>query len=52
VVADAELGRVVTTPWGADVNLRAILLHMIQETARHNGHADIMRESIDGTTGQ
>lgn len=52
VVADAKLGRVVTTPWGAEVNLRAILLHMIQETAQHNGHADIIRESIDGTTGQ
>jgi hypothetical protein len=25
---------------------------MIQETARHNGHADIIREAIDGTTGQ
>lgn len=37
--------------WGAEVNLRAILLHMIQETARHNGHADILRETINGTTG-
>jgi hypothetical protein len=32
--------------------LRAILVHMIQETARHNGHADIIREAIDGATGQ
>jgi len=52
VVADAELDRVVTTPWGAKVNLRAIMLHMVQETARHNGHADIIRESIDGEVGQ
>jgi uncharacterized damage-inducible protein DinB len=52
VVASAELDDIVTTPWGATVNLRAILLHMIQETARHNGHADIIRESIDGMTGQ
>lgn len=37
--------------WGAEVNLRAILLHMVQETARHNGHADILRETINGTTG-
>jgi uncharacterized damage-inducible protein DinB len=46
------LDDVVTTPWGAQVNLRAILAHMIQETARHNGHADVIREAIDGTTGQ
>jgi uncharacterized damage-inducible protein DinB len=34
------------------VSLRWILLHMIEETARHNGHADLLRESIDGATGQ
>jgi len=52
VVAAGGLDDVVTTPWGAEVNLRAILLHMIQESARHNGHADIIREIIDGTTGE
>lgn len=31
--------------------LRVILGHMIEETARHAGHADILREQIDGTTG-
>jgi uncharacterized damage-inducible protein DinB len=31
--------------------LRWILTHMIEETARHNGHADILREQIDGTVG-
>ncbi len=31
--------------------LRWILVHMIEETARHNGHADILRELIDGATG-
>ena len=51
-IANNRLDDVVTTPWGAQVNLRAILAHMIQETARHNGHADIIREAIDGTTGQ
>jgi uncharacterized damage-inducible protein DinB len=51
VVAAGDLDDVVTTPWGAPVNLRAILAHMIQETARHNGHADLVREAIDGTTG-
>jgi hypothetical protein len=33
------------------LNVRWILLHMIEETARHAGHADIIRESIDGSTG-
>jgi uncharacterized damage-inducible protein DinB len=32
------------------VSLRAILAHMIEETARHAGHADILREQIDGAT--
>jgi hypothetical protein len=33
-------------------SLRWILIHMIEETARHNGHADLMRETIDGQTGE
>ncbi len=33
------------------VSLRRILVHMIEETARHGGHADILREQIDGATG-
>jgi uncharacterized damage-inducible protein DinB len=37
---------------GERFNLRWILLHMIEETARHNGHADLLRESIDGETGE
>ena len=36
---------------GEPINLRWIMLHMIEETARHDGHADLLRESIDGTTG-
>lgn len=32
--------------------LRWILLHMIEEYARHNGHADFLREAIDGATGE
>ena len=32
--------------------LRWILVHLIEEYSRHNGHADLIRESIDGTTGQ
>ena len=37
--------------WGEDVSLRLIMLHMIHEYARHNGHADFLREGIDGTVG-
>lgn len=33
------------------VSLRWILIHMIEEYARHNGHADLLRECIDGATG-
>ncbi|WP_381561806.1 DinB family protein [Streptomyces eurythermus] len=33
------------------VSLRWILMHMIEEYARHNGHADLLRERIDGVTG-
>jgi hypothetical protein len=32
--------------------LREILVHMIEEYARHNGHADFLRERIDGRVGQ
>ncbi|MBG0824812.1 DinB family protein [Planomonospora sp. ID91781] len=37
---------------GEEVSLRWILVHMIEEYARHNGHADIIREHIDGVTGE
>jgi uncharacterized damage-inducible protein DinB len=33
-------------------SLRWVLVHMIEEYARHNGHADLLRESIDGETGE
>jgi uncharacterized damage-inducible protein DinB len=36
---------------GLRVDLRWILLHLTEETARHNGHLDILREMLDGTTG-
>ena len=37
---------------GREVSMRWILNHMIEEYSRHNGHADILRERIDGETGQ
>jgi hypothetical protein len=39
-------------PNGESPSLRWILVHMIEEYARHNGHADLIRESIDGLTGE
>ena len=41
-----------TQPRGGDQTLRWIMLHMIEETARHNGHADLIREALDGATGE
>ena len=39
-------------PSGESPSLRWILVHMIEEYARHNGHADFIREAIDGSTGE
>lgn len=40
------------TSWsGETVSLRWVLIHMIEETARHAGHLDILRELVDGVTG-
>jgi uncharacterized damage-inducible protein DinB len=41
-----------TWPDGRAPSLRWILCHMIEEYARHNGHADLIREAIDGETGE
>jgi uncharacterized damage-inducible protein DinB len=37
---------------GEPFTLRWIMVHMIEETARHNGHVDLLREAIDGVTGE
>ncbi|MYV90063.1 DinB family protein [Streptomyces sp. SID1034] len=37
---------------GESISLRYILTHMIEEYARHNGHADLLREVLDGATGE
>ena len=49
-----DLGQLARRVWpdGRAPSLRWILCHMIEEYARHNGHADILRESIDGETGE
>ncbi|MBE1611457.1 DinB family protein [Actinopolymorpha pittospori] len=37
--------------WGEDVSLRMVMVHVLLEYARHNGHADFLREGVDGTVG-
>jgi uncharacterized damage-inducible protein DinB len=53
-IESLSLDTVGQVPWGprSELPLRRILVHMIAETQRHAGHADIVRELIDGTTGQ
>ncbi|MGI8751372.1 MAG: DinB family protein [Acidimicrobiales bacterium] len=50
--ADLDDLSVGTTHDGEQWNLRWILTHLIEETTRHNGHADLIREAIDGTVGE
>lgn len=53
IEAEAESLDVVvhSERWGEDVTLRLIMTHVLLEYGRHNGHADFLREGIDGTTG-
>jgi uncharacterized damage-inducible protein DinB len=53
-LADGGLGQLARRGWpdGRAPSLRWILCHMIEEYARHNGHADLLRESVDGLTGE
>ena len=43
---------VYTLPGDDTISLRELLLHMVEEYARHCGHADLLRECVDGRTGQ
>ena len=55
-VPEDDLGRVLTFSRGTDepetVSIRDLVVHMIEEYARHCGHADLLRECVDGRTGQ
>ncbi|MFE4369108.1 DinB family protein [Streptomyces sp. NPDC056835] len=58
LIADASLGdsgrlseQDASMVGDQGVSLRWIMVHMIEEYARHNGHADLIREQIDGVTG-
>lgn len=50
VISRASLDETRTTPRG-ETTMRWLLVHMIEETARHAGHADLIREMVDGSTG-
>jgi uncharacterized damage-inducible protein DinB len=52
IVEAAPLDDESTHPRRTGYSLRWILAHMLEETARHNGHLDLMREVIDGVTGE
>jgi uncharacterized damage-inducible protein DinB len=53
-LAEGGLERLAQRTWpdGRAPSLRWILVHMIEEYARHNGHADLIRESVDGLVGE
>jgi Protein of unknown function (DUF664) len=51
IVAEANLDDIAGNS-KSERSLRWIVSHMLEETARHNGHLDILREMIDGTTGE
>jgi uncharacterized damage-inducible protein DinB len=50
--AGHDLGFAAADGAGTPTSLRELLVHMIEEYARHNGHADLLRERIDGRVGQ
>jgi uncharacterized damage-inducible protein DinB len=47
-----SLDVLMTRRTGQQVSARWVLVHMVEEYARHNGHADLLRERIDGATGE
>jgi hypothetical protein len=51
IVAAMDLNAPCARPDVIDCNVRMVVLHLIEETARHAGHADIIRETLDGSRG-
>jgi uncharacterized damage-inducible protein DinB len=49
---ERDLSAYVSSPHGDQIAVRDILVHMVEEYARHAGHVDLLRECIDGRTGQ
>ena len=50
-LGDADLGAPRRDRHGEESSVRDVLVHLVEEYARHNGHADLLREAIDGHTG-
>jgi len=52
-LAQGDLDQLSQSPWPYEVpSLRRLLIDLIEEYARHVGHADLLRESIDGLVGE
>jgi hypothetical protein len=51
VISNVDLDEVGTEMFGDTVSLRWVVIHVLEDTARHAGHIDIMRELIDGMIG-
>jgi uncharacterized damage-inducible protein DinB len=51
-VRDTDLEFVGSDGAGTPLSLRELMVHMVEEYARHNGHADLLRERIDGRIGE
>lgn len=52
ILARHDLAEVVALPSGTELTVRWVVIHMIEETARHAGHLDLLRELTDGLTGE
>jgi uncharacterized damage-inducible protein DinB len=52
VAGAPDLGVTAVDGYGRPISLREVLVHMVEEYARHNGHADLLRERIDGRVGE
>jgi hypothetical protein len=52
ICSDADSLEVLAASADVPIALRWIMIHMIEEYARHNGHADLLREQVDGAVGE
>lgn len=52
VTADLDMDHAVVDERGRTITLRFVLVHLVEETARHLGHLDVLRELADGRTGE
>lgn len=51
IVSSLDLDETRTSAGRGEISVRWVLTHMVEEYARHNGHADLLREVVDGRTG-